>query len=48
MSKLDLTESVYELTKEYPQLIEIMSELGFKEITKKAMLNSVGKLTTIP
>ena len=48
MRKIDLTKSVYELTKEYPQLIEIMAQLGFKEITKKAMLNSVGKLTTIP
>lgn len=48
MNKIDLTKSVYELTKEYPQLIEIMAQLGFKEITKKAMLNSVGKLTTIP
>lgn len=48
MKHLDLTKSVYELTKEYPELVEIMAQLGFKEITKKAMLNSVGKLTTIP
>ncbi len=46
--KLDLNKSVYELTKEYPELIEILSELGFSEITNKVMLNSVGKLTTIP
>ncbi len=49
MSKeLDLNKSIYELTQEYPELIEIMAGLGFTEITKKAMLNSVGKLTTIP
>lgn len=48
MNKLDLTKTVYELTQEYPQIIDIMAELGFKEITKKAMLNSVGKLMTIP
>lgn len=48
MKHLDLTKTVYELTKEYPELIEIMAQMGFKEITKKAMLNSVGKLTTIP
>lgn len=48
MKHLDLTKTVYELTKEYPELIGIMAQLGFKEITKKAMLNSVGKLTTIP
>ena len=49
MSKpLDLSKSVYELTQEYPELIEIMAGLGFTEITKKAMLNSVGKMMTIP
>ncbi len=46
--KLDLNKTVYELTKEYPELINIMAELGFTEITKKAMLHSVGKMMTIP
>ena len=46
--KLDLTKSVYELTQEYPELIEIMAGLGFTEITKKPVLHSVGKLMTIP
>lgn len=46
--KIDLNKSVYELTNEYPELIDIMAGLGFTEITKKAMINSVGKLTTIP
>lgn len=35
--KIDLSKSVYELTKAYPELIEIMAELGFTEITKKAV-----------
>ena len=46
--KLDLGKPVYELTKEYPKLIEIMAGLGFTEITKKPMLNSVGRIMTIP
>lgn len=46
--KLDLNKTVYELTQEYPELIDIMAELGFTEITKKAMLHSVGKMMTIP
>ena len=46
--KLDLTKTVYELSNEYPELIEIMAGLGFTEITKKAMLHSVGKIMTIP
>lgn len=45
---LDLSLSVYELTEQYPELIEVMASLGFTEITKKAMLHSVGKLMTIP
>lgn len=46
--KLDLNKTVYELTQEYPELIEIMAGLGFTEITKKPMLHSVGKIMTIP
>ena len=46
--KLDLNKSVYELAQEYPEIIDVMVELGFHEISKKAMLNSVGKFMTIP
>lgn len=49
MSKtIDFSRSVYELVTEYPELADIMAELGFTEIKKPAMLHSVGKLTTIP
>ncbi|MBQ6735683.1 MAG: DUF438 domain-containing protein [Lachnospiraceae bacterium] len=46
--KIDFTKSVYELTQENPEIVGIMARLGFTEITKKAMLNSVGKLMTVP
>ena len=46
--KLDLNKTVFELTQEYPELVDIMAELGFTEITKKSMLYSVGKIMTIP
>lgn len=29
MKRLDLSKSVYELTEEYPELIDILKELGF-------------------
>ena len=45
---LDLNKSVYELTQEYPEVGEIMASLGFTDITKKAMLMSVGRVMTIP
>ena len=32
--KLDLSKSVYDLVKEYPEVTEIMKSLGFIEITK--------------
>ena len=46
--KLDLSKSVYDLVTEYPEVVDIMKELGFSEITNKVMLNSVGKIMTIP
>lgn len=46
--KLDMSKTVYELTNEYPELIDIMAGLGFTEVTKKPMLHSVGKIMTIP
>lgn len=45
---IDLSKSVYQIVIEYPELKEIMVELGFSEITKKAMLHSVAKIMTIP
>ena len=46
--KIDLTKTVFELTREYPDLIEIMANLGFTEIRKEPVLHSVGKLMTLP
>lgn len=46
--KIDLNKTVFELTEQYPELIDIMTGLGFTEITKKPVLNSVGKIMTIP
>ncbi len=48
MKTLDLSKSVYELTQEYPEVVDIMAALGFIDITKKAMLLSVGRMMTIP
>ena len=45
---LDLSKTVYELTEQYPELIEIMRELGFTEIVKPGMRQSAGRIMTIP
>ncbi|NMA01652.1 MAG: DUF1858 domain-containing protein [Clostridia bacterium] len=46
--KIDLSKSVYELCTEYPQIIDIMKELGFESITNPGMLNTAGRFMTIP
>ena len=45
---IDLRKTIFELAEEHADFVEIMKELGFSEITKSAMLHSVGKLMTIP
>ena len=46
--QLDLTRSVFELVREYPELVDIMAELGFSEIINAPVLHAVGKIMTIP
>ena len=48
MKKLDLSQNIYELTTQYPELIDIMNNLGFVEIKKEFMRKSMGKLMTLP
>lgn len=45
---IDLNRSVFELCNEYNELIPILSEIGFTDITKKGMLTTVGRFMTIP
>jgi hypothetical protein len=48
MRKIDLNRSVYELTEQYPELIDILKELGFLGVKNPVTRKTVGKLTTIP
>jgi len=48
MKQLDFNKTVYELVREYPEVKDIMSELGFTDIAKPAALNTVGRIMTIP
>lgn len=45
---LDLTKNIKELATEYPEIIEIMKNLGFTDITKPVMLNTAGRFMTLP
>ena len=44
---LDLDKSVASLVKEYPEVADIMVELGFSEIKNPAMLASVGRIMNL-
>jgi len=44
---LDLKESVHELCKKNPRLSSELAELGFKDILKPGMLQSVGRFMTL-
>ena len=48
MKTLDLSKTVAQLVKEYPEIKDIMVELGFKDITSPAALMFMGKVMTIP
>lgn len=45
---IDLRRTVYELCSSDPEVIEVMAELGFEQITQPGMLQSAGRFMTIP
>lgn len=45
---INLKRTVYELSKDSPELIDIMVELGFKDIVTPGMINTAGRFMTIP
>ncbi|MBQ9156725.1 MAG: DUF438 domain-containing protein [Eubacterium sp.] len=47
MKELDLTKTVADLVLEYPEISDIMVDLGFKDITSSAALKFMGKVMTI-
>lgn len=48
MKRIDLNKTVYELSKDDPEIVEVLSELGFKDIAKPGMLTTAGRFMTIP
>jgi len=45
---IDLSKSVYEICKNYPEVVDIMKDLRFESITAPGMLNTAGRFMTIP
>ena len=48
MKTLDFKNSVYDLVHAYPDVRDVLADLGFKDITNPMMLNTFGKKMTIP
>jgi hypothetical protein len=45
---IDLNKTVFELSQEHPEFLDIMKELGFNDITNPAMLKTAGRFMTLP
>jgi formate-dependent phosphoribosylglycinamide formyltransferase (GAR transformylase) len=48
MKEVSLSKTVYELCTQHPDLVEAMRHIGFVNITKPGMLQSAGRIMTIP
>jgi len=48
LKHIDLKENVYELTETYPELIEVLKEMGLLGVANPIARKTLGKLTTIP
>lgn len=48
MKQIDFSRSVADLVNEYPEIKDIMVDLGFKDITKPIALKVMSKMMTIP
>jgi N-dimethylarginine dimethylaminohydrolase len=48
LKTIDLRQPVQKLCSEYPELKDIMKEMGFADITKPGMLATAGRFMTIP
>ncbi|MBM4235886.1 MAG: DUF1858 domain-containing protein [Firmicutes bacterium] len=47
MKELDLNKTVYDLTEEYPELIEVLKDLGFAGLAFPAVRKTLGKKMTL-
>ncbi len=47
MKRINLNSTVYEITEQYPELIDILPELGFVGVKNPIARRTVGKLTTL-
>jgi hypothetical protein len=47
MEIININDKLHDITNRYPDVIGVMVDLGFKDIVKPGMLQSVGRFMTI-
>ena len=47
VTEINISKKIYDIVGEHPDIVEIMTELGFTDITKPGMLQSAGKIMTL-
>ena len=47
MKSISLKESIYDLVTKHPEIKEILFDLGFKDIVKPGMIQTVGKFMNL-
>ena len=47
MKSIKINSKIYDIVNEYPEALDIMAELGFRDITKQGMLHTAGRVMTI-
>lgn len=47
MKVIDMRQSIFQLISNYPELKDILSKLGFTEITKPGMVSTVGRFMNL-
>lgn len=45
---INLKDSVYEICTKYPEVKEILADLGFRDITKPGVMSTAGRMMTLP
>ena len=48
MIQLDINTKLYDLATAHPEIIDLMDGLGFHEIKMPGMLQTAGRMATIP
>lgn len=47
MIKINANDSVYEITKAHPEVVEVMLTLGFTDVARPGMVHGVGRETSL-